>query len=43
MSNVVVRLRELIEDPETGISTGFLRELLEYILSLERRLSDDGK
>ena len=43
MSDVSKRLRELIEDPEMGISNAFLREVLDYILLLERRLSDDGK
>lgn len=36
--NVTNRLRELIEDPEMGISNGFLVEVLEYIEDLEGRL-----
>jgi hypothetical protein len=43
VSDVTKRLRELIEDPEMGISNAFLREVLAYILSLERRLVDDNK
>lgn len=40
---ITSRLRELIEDPELGVSNEFLRELLEYIKQLEEELHDDGK
>lgn len=42
---ITSQLRELIDDPEMGISNRFLRELLAYILRLEAALydRDDGK
>ncbi len=36
--NVSLRLRELIEDPDMGVSNGFLQEVLEYVEDLEGRL-----
>lgn len=35
-SLVTLRLRELIEDPNQGISNSFLEEVYQYILKLER-------
>lgn len=36
--NVTARLRDLVEDPEAGVSMGFLKEVLAYVEDLEGRL-----
>lgn len=36
--NIALRLRELIQDPDMGISNAFLVEVLEYVEDLEGRL-----
>ena len=36
--NVSLRLRELLDDPEQGVSNAFLAEVLEYVEDLEGRL-----
>lgn len=38
MPAIASRLRELIADPEMGVSTAFLAEVLEYVEDLEGRL-----
>jgi hypothetical protein len=38
MINVTQRLRDLVADPELGVSMGFLQQVLAYIEDLEGRL-----
>ena len=38
MANVTQQLRDLIADPELGISMGFLKHVLAYVEDLEGRL-----
>lgn len=36
--NIALRLRELIQDPDMGISNAFLVDVLKYVEDLEGRL-----
>lgn len=38
MPAIALRLRELIEDPEMGVSNTFLAEVLAYVEDLEGKL-----
>ena len=38
MAAIASRLRELVEDPEMGISNAFLVEVLAYVEDLEGKL-----
>lgn len=42
-SLIAFRLREVIEDPEIGITNDFLREVLAHIRWLESLVDDDAE
>lgn len=42
-SLIAIRLREVIDDPEIGITNDFLREVLAHVQRLESLVDDDAE
>lgn len=42
-SLIAIRLREVIDDPEIGVTNDFLREVLAHIQRLESLVDDDAE
>lgn len=43
VSLIAIRLREVIDDPEIGITNDFLREVLAHVQRLESLVDDDAE
>lgn len=43
ISLIAIRLREVIDDPEIGITNDFLREVLAHVQRLESLVDDDAE